>query len=55
MPSMHSIVVVFPAPLGPISPKISPSLTLKDASSTATILPYVFRTPETSMTGRMVF
>jgi hypothetical protein len=39
IPSMHSIVVVFPAPLGPISPKISPWFTLNDASSTATVLP----------------
>jgi len=33
---MHSIVVVFPAPFGPISPKISPSKTSNEISSTAT-------------------
>ena len=38
-PSMHSMVVVFPAPLGPIKPKISPSFTSKDTSSTATVEP----------------
>jgi hypothetical protein len=38
-PSMHSMVVVFPAPLGPIKPKISPSLTSNDTSSTATVRP----------------
>jgi hypothetical protein len=38
-PSMHSIVVVFPAQLGPIKPKISPSLTSNDTSSTATVGP----------------
>gem|GEM_PF-5758528 len=36
-PSMHSIVVVFPAPLGPIKPKISPSFTSNDTSSTASM------------------
>src|ERR1700704_1695784 len=50
-PSTHSIVVVLPAPLGPISPKISPSFTSNDTSSTATVEPYVFRKPETRMTG----
>jgi hypothetical protein len=34
-----SIVVVFPAPLGPIRPKISPLLTSNDTSSTATVVP----------------
>jgi len=46
-PSTHSIVVVLPAPLGPINPNISPSATLNDTSSTATTLPYVLRIPET--------
>jgi hypothetical protein len=36
---MHSMVVVFPAPLGPMIPKISPWLTEKDASSTAMVRP----------------
>jgi len=31
------MVVVFPAPLGPINPKISPSNTSNDTSSTATV------------------
>ncbi len=47
MPSTHSIVVVLPAPFGPMSPKISPSLTSNETSSTATVLRYVFRMPET--------
>ena len=34
-PSMHSSVVVLPAPLGPSNPNISPSRTLKDTPSTA--------------------
>ena len=38
-PSMHSIVVVLPAPFGPISPKISAGCTAKDTSSTATVRP----------------
>ena len=38
-PSTHSIVVVFPAPLGPIRPKISPASTSNDTSSTATVVP----------------
>src|SRR6267142_342279 len=53
-PSTHSSVVVLPAPFGPISPKISPSLTSNDTSSTATVLPYVLRQPETRMTGGAV-
>ena len=32
----HSAVVVFPAPFGPRMPKISPSATENDTSSTAT-------------------
>jgi hypothetical protein len=38
-PSTHSSVVVLPAPFGPISPKISPSPTSNDTSSTATVGP----------------
>ena len=38
-PSTHSMVVVLPAPFGPIRPKISPSCTSNDTSSTATVLP----------------
>jgi hypothetical protein len=44
---MHSIVVVLPAPFGPISPKISPSKTSKEMSSTATNDLYVLLKPET--------
>src|SRR5215510_6091541 len=52
-PSTHSIVVVLPAPFGPISPKISPSHTSKDTSSTATVGPYVLRMPPTWITGEI--
>ncbi len=38
-PPTHSIVVVLPAPLGPIRPKISPGSTSKDTSATATVVP----------------
>src|ERR1700739_1260807 len=51
---VHSIGGVFPAPVGPSSPKISPWWTSNDTSSTATIAPYVLRTPETWMTGGMM-
>src|SRR6478752_3173675 len=49
-PSTHSIVVVLPAPFGPISPKISSRWTSNDTSSTATSRPYRLRMPETRMT-----
>ncbi len=35
-PTAHSTVVVFPAPFGPRIPKISPSATENETSSTAT-------------------
>ena len=38
-PSTHSIVVVLPAPFGPIRPKISPGWTSNETSSTATVRP----------------
>ena len=38
-PSTHSIVVVFPAPFGPMRPKISPRRTVKETSSAATVRP----------------
>ena len=38
-PSTHSMVVVLPAPFGPMRPKISPSLTSKEMSSTAIVGP----------------
>ena len=49
-PSRHSTVVVFPAPLRPSSPKISPRWTSKDTPSTATVLPYRFDNPATLIT-----
>jgi hypothetical protein len=39
----HSTVVVLPAPFGPRMPKISPSATENETSSTATTVPYVLR------------
>src|SRR5262245_18484359 len=50
-PSTHSIVVVFPAPFGPIRPKISPSWTSNDTSETATVRPYNLRMFSTRTTG----
>src|SRR5262252_4027492 len=44
------MVVVLPAPLGPMSPKISPSSTWKETSSTATVGPYSLRRCSTSTT-----
>ena len=38
--SMLRIVVLLPAPFGPISPNISPSCTLKEIFETALKLPY---------------
>jgi hypothetical protein len=38
-PSTHSMVVVLPAPFGPMRPKISPCWTSSDTSSTATVEP----------------
>ena len=49
-PSTHSIVVVLPAPFGPIRPKISPRRTVKETSSAATVGPYALRRASTSMT-----
>src|SRR5205823_13457564 len=48
-PSRISTVVVLPAPLGPSNPKISRSLTRKEMPSTATRLPYRFRSPSTTI------
>jgi hypothetical protein len=48
---MHSPFVVFPAPLRPTIPKISPARTVKLKSSTATVVPYVLRRCPTSITG----
>src|SRR5438309_1634367 len=46
-PSTHSIVVVFPAPFGPIKPKTSPSLTSNETSERATVVPYLRVMPTT--------
>jgi hypothetical protein len=48
-PITHSTVVVLPAPFGPRMPKISPSATENDTSSTATRDPYVLRRCATSI------
>ena len=48
-PPMHSTMVVFPAPLGPRMPKISPSSTAKPTPLTTARSPYTFRNPQTSM------
>src|SRR5437016_11960231 len=48
-PSRISTVVVLPAPFGPSRPKISRSFTRNDMPSTATRLPYRFRSPSTTM------
>src|SRR5690242_2512174 len=50
-PSIALSVLVLPAPLGPSSPKISPSLIENDTPSTATLGPYVTRRSETSSAG----
>src|SRR3954462_7398283 len=50
-PSMHSIVVVLPAPFGPMRPKISPSRTSRETLATATVLPYRLARLRTMMTG----
>src|ERR1700722_11647450 len=47
---MHSTVVVFPAPLAPISPTISPAGTSRSSPSTTTLLRYALRSPRTVTT-----
>src|SRR5580700_3894715 len=47
---MHSTVVVFPAPLAPISPTISPAGTSRSRPSTTTRFPYALRRPRTVTT-----
>ena len=49
-PATHSTVVVLPAPFGPRMPKISPSSTVNDTSSTASWSRYRLRRLLTSMT-----
>ena len=48
-PSMHSSVVVFPAPFGPKIPKTSPSRTSNEMPSTAVRPPNVLMRPRTAM------
>src|SRR5215471_4718537 len=48
-PQMSRIVVVFPAPSGPMRPNISPRWTESDTPLTAVIAPYRFMTPSSTM------
>src|SRR3954469_1630524 len=52
-PAMHSNSVVFPAPLGPISPSTSPSRIVSDTSDSAVSRPYDFvsRSTRTDTSG----
>jgi hypothetical protein len=50
-PSQISIVVVFPAPFGPSSPKHSPALTSRSRPSTAFTVPYALWRPERWVAG----
>src|SRR5690606_31490420 len=49
---LHLLSVVFPAPLGPRSPRVSPACTENETPSTTTSAlppePYALRTPSTS-------
>ena len=45
---IERIVVVFPEPFGPRKPRISPSRTVSDTSSNATVAPNRFEIPDTS-------
>src|SRR5437667_10590566 len=51
---MQRIVVVFPAPLGPRNPKISPRSMLMEMPRTARSLPYDFSSLSITMTGSWV-
>jgi len=44
------MVVVFPAPLGPRKPRISPFFTMKETRSTAVVRPYRLVRLSTSIT-----
>ena len=52
-PRIMLMLVVLPAPFGPSRPTISPALTSKETSSTATRSPYSFRMPATDNTATM--
>src|SRR5580700_10850863 len=54
MPSMISTVVVLPAPLGPSSPKHTPSGTLNETPATAVVDGYCFTSSRTSMIGVLI-
>ena len=47
------IVVDLPAPLGPTKPVTRPGLTVKERSSTASVLPYRLLSPCASMVASM--
>src|SRR5215813_3744350 len=49
---MHSTVVVFPAPLAPTRPTISPARTSRSRPATTVLVPYVLRSPRTVTTLR---
>src|ERR1700694_4067336 len=51
IPEMHSTVVVLPAPLGPMIPKISPSCMESETSLTATKCPYLMTRCSTVTAG----
>ena len=44
-------IVVLPAPFGPRSAKIVPSVTVRSTPSSTTVSPNDFRTPVTTMAG----
>src|ERR671934_202542 len=50
-PTRILMVVVFPAPLGPINPRIWPRSTSRDRPSSATNAPYFFVSPFVTTTG----
>ena len=52
---MQENVVLFPAPLGPSSPTISPPRTSKETPSTAVFFPNRLTRPSTCRTGISVY
>src|SRR4051812_22993085 len=48
-PRMAFSAVVFPAPLGPMIPRMRPSPTRRSIPSSATVAPYALRRPRASM------
>src|SRR3974390_246951 len=53
-PRMALRAVVFPAPLGPMRPRMRPSSTRRSTPSRATVLPKVLRRPRASIQGMSV-